>query len=165
MGRLGLGLLFGGAEQTIDTVGSHRLCSGEYAMNKTIARIAIVGVIHLLMFEALCQWSVHWRESSGELVGLLLLLLLLVGLVWATSAAFGRLSGGAKRVLCRSALVVGLFVGLYTVDFVYFWHIRPNLGLYEEPDWVAQHPGFQKSLQARIEANLWSSAEKADASP
>jgi hypothetical protein len=132
-------------------------------MNKAIVRITIVGVIHLLMFEALCQCSVHWRESSEELVGLLLLLLLFVGLIWATSAAFGRLSGRARRLLCRSVLVVGLFAGLYTVDYVYFWHIRPNLGLYEEPDWVAQHPGFQKPLRARIEANMWSSAKKADA--
>ncbi|HPC93420.1 MAG TPA: hypothetical protein PLU87_00640 [Sedimentisphaerales bacterium] len=134
-------------------------------MNRAIVRITIVGVIHLLMFEALCQWSVHWRESSEELVGLLLQLLLLVGLVWAASAAFGKASGRIRRVLCRAVLVVGLFAGLYTVDYFYFWHIRPNLGLYEEPDWVAQHPGFQRSLQARIEANLWSSAKKAGTSP
>jgi hypothetical protein len=134
-------------------------------MNRAIVRVTIVGVIHLLMFEALCQWSVHWRESSEELAGLLLLALLLVGLVWATSPAFGKVSGRTRRVLCRAALVVGLFAGLYTVDYFYFWHIRPNIGLYEEPDWVAQHPGFQRSLQARIDANLWSSAKKADTSP
>ena len=132
-------------------------------MNRAVVCITIVGVIHLLMFEALCQWSVHWRESSEELVGLLLLLLLLVGLVWATSPAFGKVSGRTRRVLCRAALVVGLFAGLYTVDYFYFWHIRPNLGLYEEPDWVAQHPGFQRSLRARIEANSWNSVEKANA--
>jgi len=146
-------------------VGSQRPGSGEHAMNRVVVRITIVGVIHLLMFEALCQWSVHWRESSEELVGLLLLVLLLVGLVWATSPAFGKVSGRTRRVLCRAALVVGLFAGLYAVDCFYFWHIRPNLGLYEEPDWVAQHPGFQRSLRARIEANMWSPATKVNTSP
>ena len=34
------------------------------------------------------------------------------------------------------------------------WHLRPNLGLYQEPDWVAQHPGFQRELRERIEANM-----------
>ncbi|MDY0355954.1 MAG: hypothetical protein RBR19_08755 [Sedimentisphaerales bacterium] len=72
-------------------------------MNRTAVRITIVGMIQLLMFETLCQWSVHWRESSEELVG-----------------------------------------------------------LYEAPGWVAQHPGFQRSLRARIEANRWSPAKKAD---
>lgn len=72
-------------------------------MNRTAVRITIVGVIHLLMFETLCQWFVHWRESNEELVG-----------------------------------------------------------MYEAPGWVPQHPGFQRSLRAGIEANLWSPAKKAD---
>lgn len=65
-------------------------------MNRTAVHITIVGVIHVLMFETLCQWSVHWRESNEELVG-----------------------------------------------------------MYEAP-------GFQRSLPARIKANMWSPAKKAD---
>lgn len=29
------------------------------------------------------------------------------------------------------------------------------VGLYQEPDWVAQHPGFQRDLRSRIAANRW----------
>jgi hypothetical protein len=33
--------------------------------------------------------------------------------------------------------------------------VAGRVGLYQESDWVAQHPGFQRQLQARIQANLW----------
>ena len=132
-------------------------------MKKALARLILVAVIHLLMFEALSQLSVHWRESSEELAGLSLLVLLFVGLIWAVYPAFGKLNARASRIVCTSALVVALFVGLYTVDYLYFWHVRPNLGLYQEPDWVAQHPQFQRGLRARIEANTWRSPKEGSA--
>jgi hypothetical protein len=34
------------------------------------------------------------------------------------------------------------------------WHLRPNLGLDQESDWIAQQPGFQRELHERIEANI-----------
>lgn len=133
-------------------------------MKKAIIRISLVGVIHILMFELLCQLSVHWRESMEEIVGTFLLVLLLIGLIWGAFPAFSKLSNRTIRIICRVALIVVLFVGLYTVDYFYFWHIRPNLGLYQEPDWVAQHHGFQRQLRARIEANKWGPLNKPDAS-
>lgn len=133
-------------------------------MKKAIIRISLVGVIHILMFELLCQLSVHWRESMEELVGTFLLVLLLVGLIWGALPAFGKLSNRTIGIICRIALVIVLFAGLYTTDYFYFWHIRPNLGLYQEPDWVAQHSGFQRQLRARIEANKWSFLNKPDVS-
>jgi hypothetical protein len=39
---------------------------------------------------------------------------------------------------------------LLTLDNLYNWHLRPNLGLYQEQDWVAQQPGFQRELRQRI---------------
>ncbi len=127
-------------------------------------RISLVGVIHILMFELLCQLSVHWRESTEELAATFLLVILLIGLIWGALPAFSKLSKRTIRIICRVALVIVLFVGLYTADYFYFWHIRPNIGLYQEPDWVAQHPGFQRQLRARIEANKWSFLNKPDAS-
>ena len=132
-------------------------------MKKTIVRIVLVTVVHVLMSEGLNRVSVHWRESSQEIGGLSLFVVLLASLIWAVSAAFGRLGSLPARVLCRTALVVGLFVGTYTFDYFYYWHLRPNLGWYEESDWVAQHPGFQRELRARIQANTWGSAEPAQA--
>lgn len=124
-------------------------------MKKAIIRLILVGVLQILLFELINQISVHWRESTQEMLGMLLLILLFVGIVWGSLPAFGKLNNGAVRIVCRVALVTVLFIGLYTVDYFYYWHVRPNVGLYREPDWVAQHPGFQSRLRARIEANKW----------
>ncbi|UCG58291.1 MAG: hypothetical protein JSU70_02060 [Phycisphaerales bacterium] len=126
-------------------------------MKKTIVRIALVGVVQLVLFELLCQVSVHWRESSEELGLLFLYFLSLVGLVWGVLPAFTQMRDRTARTLCRVVLVLPLLVGLYEVNYFYYWHVRPNLGLYREPDWVAQHPQFQRELRARIEANKWGS--------
>jgi len=132
-------------------------------MNKVITRLILVGLLQILLFELLCQLSVHWRESTAEMLGMLLIVLVLVGIVWGALPAFNKLSNRPVRIVCRVVLVIVLFVGLYTVDFFYYWHIRPNVGLYREPDWVAQHPGFQSQLRARIEANKWDFLNKPEA--
>ena len=79
-------------------------------------------------------------------------MLLVVGLVWAVLPAFRQVR---YRLVYRGVLVVGLFLGFFAMTNLYAWHVRPNIGLYEEPGWVAEHPGFQKALRARIEANRW----------
>jgi len=132
-------------------------------MKKAVTRLALVGVLQILLFELLSQVSVHWRESTEEMLGVLLLILMLVGIIWGCMPAFGKLNNRPVRIVCRVVLVIVLFVGLYTVDYFYYWHIRPNIGLYRESDWVAQHPGFQRELRARIEANKWGSSDKPEA--
>lgn len=121
-----------------------------------------MAVLQFLLFELLNQLSVHWRESTSELVGMFLLVLILAGLIWAVLPAFRKLSNKNAGIVCRSLLIIVLFVGLYTMDYFYYWHIRPNIGLYEEADWVAQHPGFHRQLRARIEANKWNSSKNTD---
>ena len=132
-------------------------------MTKAITRLALVAVLQILLFELLSQVSIHWRESTEEMLGVLLLILMLVGIIWGSLPAFGKLSNRPVRIACRVVLVIVLFVGLYTVDYFYYWHIRPNVGLYREADWVAQHPGFQRELRTRIEANKWGSSSKPEA--
>ncbi|MBP7053234.1 MAG: hypothetical protein KBE65_19680 [Phycisphaerae bacterium] len=127
-------------------------------MKKTVLWVMLVTIAHVLLSEALCRVSIHWRESSQELAGMALFVLLLAGLIWAVWRAFRRLSTAPSRVACRAALIVGLFAATYTFDYFYYWHLRPNLGWYQESDWVAQHPGFQRELRARIQANLWCSS-------
>jgi predicted ferric reductase len=121
-------------------------------MKQATGRIAIVGFSCLLLFELLSQASVHWRESSEELGSLALYVFLAAGLVWACLPAFPE---RRLRILFRSVLVIALFIGTHTIIYFYSWHVRPNIGLYEESDWVAQHSGFQKYLRARIERNKW----------
>jgi hypothetical protein len=121
-------------------------------MKQVIGRIAVVGLACLLIFELLLQASVHWRESTEELSMMALYVFLLAGLIWACLPAFPE---RGKRILYRSVLVIGLFTGTHATLYFYSWHIRPNIGLYEEPDWVAQHPGFQKQLRESIERNKW----------
>ena len=131
-------------------------------MEKAKIRMALVAVIYILLFELLARPSVHWRERTEELCSLALLIALLAGLVWAVLPAFAHMRTPIARILSRALLVLLLFVGLYAVGYFYFCHIRPNLGWYREPDWVAQHPQFQRQLRARIEANMWKSPKKPD---
>lgn len=132
-------------------------------MKKAVTRLILVGLLQILLFELLNQVSIHWRESTQEMLSIPLFILMLVGIVWGVLPAFGKLSNRPVRIVCRVVLVIVLFVGLYTVDYFYYWHIRPNVGLYREPDWVSQHPGFQRELRARIEANKWGSSSKPEA--
>ena len=125
---------------------------GRKAMKKAIGRIAVVELAGILFFELLSEASVHWRESSEELSMMALYVLLAAGLIWACLPAF---PGRRMRILYRSVLIIALFLGTHTTIYFYSWHIRPNIGLYEEPEWVAQHPGFQEQLRARIERNKW----------
>ena len=114
-------------------------------------RLLLVFVVQIALLEALNRASVHWKESTGELWTMALLAGSLPAVVWAFWPGF-RLSGW--RLLSAGGTIVAFFV-LMTLDNVYNWHLRPNLGLYQEADWVAQHPGFQKELQQRIQKNLW----------
>lgn len=121
-------------------------------MSRVILRILLVGFAHFIIFERVSQLSVRWRESSGELAMMAEIILLVVGLVWAVLPAFRQVP---YRLVYRSGLVVGLFLAFWVMTYLYSWHVRPNIGLYEEPAWVAQHPGFQKTLRAKVEANRW----------
>ena len=75
----------------------------------------------------------------------------LLGLVWAFWPGF-RLR--KWWLFWAGGMIVSFFV-LLTLNNLYNWHLRPNLGLYQEEDWVAQHPGFQRELRQRIQNNLW----------
>jgi hypothetical protein len=112
-----------------------------------LARLVLVLVLHLALFETIERLSLHWRESTGELWQITLAVATLGGLVWACWPGY-RLKrswlfwmGGA---IASAFLVLG-------IDNYYAWHVRPRLGLYQEPDWVAQHPGFQRQQRERIQ--------------
>ena len=124
-------------------------------MKAIIARIILVGIAHLLLFELLCQLSVRWRESREERGLLVLVALLVAGLIWAVLPAFRGVRALLARWLCRAALMAVLFIGAWAITTIYYWHVRPNIGLYEEADWVAENPAFQKQLRDRIERNRW----------
>ncbi len=121
-------------------------------MRSLLKRLALVAVAQLVLFESVLQFCVHQRESTEELLTLSVFFSLAVGIIWALMAGFR-----AQRhpALCRFLAFVPLFVAFYAADYYYSWHVRPNLGFYEEPDWVAQHPDFQKKLRTEIEANKW----------
>lgn len=129
-------------------------------MRKVIGRILLVGVIQLLLLELVEQFSVHWHESTGELCTMALGVGMLIGSVWAFLPAFAGVGLWVARLGLRAAAALGLFIALYACDYFYSWHLRPNLGLYQEADWVAQHPGFQRELRARIQANTWKADSK-----
>jgi hypothetical protein len=121
------------------------------ASRRVVLRLALVLVIHLVLLEALDQASVHWKESTGEVWGMALMGGSCIALVWAFWPGF---RSPRWRVLGASGAIVSCFM-LWGIDYFYNWHLRPNLGLYQEEDWVAQHPAFQRQLRQRIQNNLW----------
>jgi len=129
-------------------------------MQKVGIRILLVAAVQLLLFEAVLQFSVHQRESTGELCTLAHACLMLIGSIWALLPAFKDLWLRPVRLIVRGVAAMALFVALYAGDYYYSWHLRPNLGLYQEPDWVAEHPGFQRELRERIESNTWNTASR-----
>ena len=114
-------------------------------------RLLLVVVAHLSLFETLQQVSSQWKESTSELWEMALAVATLGGLVWAAWPGY-RLKrswlfwAGGTILTSMLLLALGNF---------YSWHLRPNLGLYREPDWMARHPGFQKQMREKIEGNLW----------
>jgi hypothetical protein len=116
-----------------------------------LLRLVLVVAVQLALFETLEQVSGQWKESDQELWGIALAVATLGGLAWACGPAF-RLRRSWLGWLGGVAVTALLLLGL---DNVYAWHLRPNLGLYRESEWVAQHPAFQKQLRASIEKNLW----------
>ena len=114
-------------------------------------RLVLVIAVQLALFETLEQVSVHWKESTSELWGMALAVATLGGLIWACWPGY-RLK--RSWLFCVGGTVVSSLL-LLALDNFYSWHLRPNLGLYREADWVARHPGFQRQMRQRIDNNLW----------
>jgi hypothetical protein len=129
-------------------------------MRRVVGRILLVGVAGLALFELVEQLSVHWRESTGELLTLAHCIVMLAGCIWALLPGFAGIGSRLARVFLRAVAALALYVALYAGNFYYSWHLRPNLGFYQEPDWVAQHPAFQRELRERIQANTWKADTK-----
>jgi hypothetical protein len=127
-------------------------------MRTILCRAAVVSVVQLLLFELLEQLEVRldWRESTRELAGFGQAALLVAGTVWTVLPVRRHPQWSVLTI----ALGIVLFVGLDRATYVYSWHIRPNIGLYREPGWVAQHPGFQRELRERVERNRWSGSKQ-----
>jgi serine/threonine protein kinase len=109
-------------------------------------RLVLVIVVQLALLETLEQVSVHWKESTEELWGIALAVATLGGLVWSCGPGYHLKRSWFFWV--GGTIVSSLL--LLTLDNFYSWHLRPNLGLNRERDWVAQHPGFQAELRRRI---------------
>ncbi len=116
-----------------------------------VQRTALVAVASLLLFETSEQMSLHWRESSGELLHMAIRSTTFAGMFWAAWPLRSRF----HSFLWPVGVGFGLFVIYYIASYNYAMHLRPNLGLYQESDWVSQHPGFQRAFRKRIAANLW----------
>ncbi len=129
------------------------------ACKATALPLSLVFIVHLALFETVQQLSVHWKESTGELWSMALAVLTLGGLIWACRPRYRlKLSG---VFWAGGAVTAGCL--LLAVDSLYALELRPNLGLYREPDWVAGFPVFQREMRERMEAHLWRQPKRAPA--
>ena len=108
------------------------------------------------VYPTLCKLA----GKHGGAVGAFLFVVTLAAVIWAVLPAFSKIRSQGKRTWFRIGAMVVLFFGLLTTDYFCYWHLRPNLGLYEEPKWLAEHPGFQRKMRAKIRSNLWKSLDK-----
>ena len=118
---------------------------------RTVRRAVLVGLVQLGLLESISQASVHWRESTSELWTMALYSSTLAAMVWAALP----LRGWRRSLLLPAGVALVLFVTTGVFNWFYSLHLRPNLGLYQEEDWVAQHPGFQWGWRQGIAAHLW----------
>jgi len=105
-------------------------------------RLLLVVVIQLALLETLMQASVHWLESTEELWSMALAAATLLGLVWASWPGWRQM----RSALFVVAGTITSAVLLLALDNFYSWGVRATLGLSREPEWAAQHPGFQQKL-------------------
>jgi hypothetical protein len=124
-------------------------------------RLLMVVVVQLALFETLEQVSVHWKESTGELWGMALDVASLGGLVWACWPGY-RLK--RSWVFWAGGTIGSAFL-LMALGYFYSLHLRPNLGLYRESEWVAQHPGFQWGWRQGIGSKVWNKPSAAPFGP
>jgi hypothetical protein len=120
-------------------------------MNAIAIRYAVVLAAQLAAVEVLLRLSVHRPESWEERW---LLWWCIGSLAGITSAVLPVIAPGFRIVRC-AALILVFAVASFTAANVYSWHVRPNLGFYDEPNWVAQFPEFYRQQRERIEANRW----------
>ncbi len=127
-------------------------------MKTIVTRILVVAALQLLLFELVLQFSVHWRESTEELWLMGVTGITFVGCYWAMIPTMRKVNSRLLKALARTGAALAFLWVLSTGNYYYSWHVRPNVGLYREPDWVQNHPGFQRALRQRIEANRWTQA-------
>ena len=123
-------------------------------MKSTLKRLAVILLVFLILIELIERASVTRPESWNERSTILTLLPAFGALVWGVMPLFSRL-GTSLRGFLRAGLVAVLAMGIIVIWNLHCGYLRPNLGWYEEPHWVAKFPEFQKQQRARIQARLW----------
>ncbi len=116
-----------------------------------VLRLGLVFIVGLALFETLEQVSVRWNESTQELWYLALDAASLWGLAWACRPGY-RLKGSW---LFWAGGTIGSAFLLHALVYAYSMNLRPNLGLYRESEWVAQHPGFQWGERQGMASHVW----------
>lgn len=86
----------------------------------------VLGLIALLPLATELLWENHGGQALPVYVGLVTLIGMAMGVVWAYAAFIGKLTepmpaGEAWFILLRVALLPGLMCGLTTVSLVYPW--------------------------------------------
>jgi uncharacterized protein (TIGR03067 family) len=118
---------------------------------RTVPRAGLIVIVQICLLETIMQTTVHQPESTGELWYMALWSGSLAAMVWAA----WPLRRARFRVAAVVVSTLMLFAALCGIDFFYSTHIRPNLGLYEEEDWLVQWPAGRWGWRQMTANALW----------
>ena len=122
-----------GRERASQVVGA--FTAGGRHMKAILVRNCSVAVAFLAAGAMLLQVELVVSEGTSEMVAMGLEVLLVLALFWACSSL--KLSQSKLFRRGTQALIACVIaVALNAVLYFYSWHVRPALGIYEEPSWV-----------------------------
>jgi serine/threonine protein kinase len=116
-----------------------------------VIRFLALTLVQLGLMETLNQVSLHWKESTSELWEIGLMVATMIGLAWV-----GWPGLRVRRPLACFFLGIGMAAYLLlAINIIYAERLRPNFGLYREPDWVVDNAGFQRLRRLAIAKHVW----------
>lgn len=120
-------------------------------IRRILGRAALVCLLQLVWLETIQQGTPHWRESTAELWLITFFLSSIAALGWV----IWPLCRERRSLLLRVTVAIALFGGVFGLDVFYSTIVRPNLGLYEEEDWLSQVPGLRWGWRQKTAHALW----------
>ena len=124
------------------------------AIKRVLLRFLLFASAIILAREVFERISMHWKESEQEVWLIPFLLVSMLLAVWVAWPLF-RWRRSLLAWTAALAGVVVVYLAAWGFNMFYSGWIAPSLGLYYEPDWVSDLPGWQRTHRLGIAKHLW----------